>query len=851
MKPTVTDRRPREGVLRPMLLLLPALMTGIALGSRLPGCSETAAAVAFAAALWIGVRLKRNAGAATAPMLLLAALGYLSMQPWAAPMMPPEHVFFASDGRRCRVVGTVAGPVYRRGERVRFFLLSDALYRNGRWQPASGKIRVTLQGVPQAPSEGDRAEIYARLKRLSNFRNPGRFDYKKYMAFQGTTVSAYATSDRFEIVARPPKAAVRDSWRKAIAEIISASCPKEAAAVLLALVIGDRRELSRSLRNDFARAGLGHVLAISGMHVGIVGAAGFFVFQRVLGFFSVFLWRAWVRKWAAAFAFLPVLGYGWLAGMSPSTQRAVLAAGVFLLAVCCEREIDPLSTLACAALVILTAHPPAMFSVSFQLSFAAVFFIITGMGRFARRAAREPATLPAAPLLWIGRRLGLLTAVSFWATLGSLPLIARYFNQISLIGLPMNWIAVPLIGFAVLPLGLAAAVLCPLHSAAAGFLFKTAGWILTAVLNVIHWAAFWPWAAVQVVTPSVLEAACVYLIAGALVLGADTRRPNPAEGNPEGLRPMRRRLRPARWACLTVLAAALVLSGDAVYWIYQRFWRPDLRISVLDVGQGSAALIELPRGPCALIDGGGFADNSAFDVGRYIVAPFLWRKKIRTVETLILSHPNSDHLNGLLYIADHFHVQTLWSNGEPADTKGYRRLCDIVSARRIEHPPFAQMARRVRLNGVEMELLYPPADFMHRKTRDRWRTLNNNSLVVRLRMGKAAILFPGDLMAPAERELAVDYGRNLASSVLVAPHHGSRSSSTRQLLAAVRPEAVVISAGRRNRFGMPHPDVLERYHRFGCRIFRTDRDGAVMLTTRGRDFEIRTYCQSAGGAVFH
>jgi competence protein ComEC len=213
----------------------------------------------------------------------------------------------------------------------------------------------------------------------------------------------------------------------------------------------------------------------------------------------------------------------------------------------------------------------------------------------------------------------------------------------------------------------------------------------------------------------------------------------------------------------------------------------------------------------------------------------LWKKKIKTVDLLVLSHPNSDHLNGLIYLADQFNVKTLWTNDEPRSTMGYRQLMKVCARRGIFLPVFAHMQRQHLIGGIQLDILYPPRNFMDQKESDRWRSTNNNSLVVKVSYGEASFLFAGDIMAPAERELVELAGsRRLSSRVLIAPHHGSRSSSSAHFLQAVDPEVVVVSCSRNGRFSFPHPEILKRYKDMGVSIFRTDLNGAVRLSADGQ-----------------
>jgi len=306
---------------------------------------------------------------------------------------------------------------------------------------------------------------------------------------------------------------------------------------------------------------------------------------------------------------------------------------------------------------------------------------------------------------------------------------------------------------------------------------------------------------------------------------------------PSGLR--KNALRPGNLAKLAMALVLLTLALDTCYWMYQRFWHTDLRVTVIDVGQGSASLLELPGGRAILVDGGGFSDNSSFDVGEKIIAPFLWRKKIRTVDTLILSHPNSDHLNGLIYIAHYFNVRTVWTNNESVNTLGYANFMEVIAHKNIQLPVFEDMPRRHRIGEVELNLLYPPANHIQLRNTQKWRNANNNSLIVKASLKSISFLFPGDVMAEAENELVHLEGNNLSSTVLIAPHHGSKTSSSMIFLNAVNPQVVVISSGLNNPFKLPHPETLKKYENKGCAIWRTDLSGAIRLATDGRDLAIK------------
>ena len=844
---------------RPLISILLAWIAGIVLGARQPGFSVVAVA-AFGVLSILGVYgLKGRRPAHLWPIGLFFTLGYLSIQPWFHVEFPDTHVVHLADARSITLGGTVAGTPDRQSRRTRFVLNTQWAESKGEIRPVTGTIRVTVAGDCPPVSRGDRVTVSGRVRRIRNFHNPGSFNYERYMAFRKIWATVYVPAARFTLLASNPPAGVRkrvDQLRSRIQTVIGAATGEasDATGVLTALIVGDRRSVPDDLREAFQRAGAGHVLAISGLHIGTVAVVAFAGFRWLLGWFPFLLRRAATRKVSAALTLVPVLLYGAVSGMAPSTQRAVITVAVFLAAILVDRDHDPLNSLAIAALVILIVHPPALFAISFQLSFSAVFFILIGLGARARDEASETHRG-----LISRRALREFIRISLWAFLGTLPLLMRYFNQVSTVGLPVNLIVVPVTGFWVVPLGLMAAWLVPIWEAAASVLFEVSSWGLAPVIELIRWVAQFPFAAVKTVTPTTAEIVLYYAL---LWLGISALKYRGAgletSGNPGFSPAFGPRFAEGGSSGAGAggffsasrgigIALALILAAgclDAGFWLYDRFWRRELRVTIIDVGQGSAALVEFPGGNTMLVDGGGFSDFSTFDVGERIVAPLLWRKKIRTVETLVLSHPNSDHLNGLPYIARHFHVQQVWSNGQSENTQGYRRFLQTIEDNRIDHPAFGRLPRTGEIGGVRYTILHPQRGFLSGDHCDKQADVNNNSLVLKLEYGDISLLLPGDIQARAERAVAGMYDEALTSQVLVVAHHGSKTSSCREFLDAVDPDIAIISAGWNNRFHFPHPGVIGRLKSRGCRIFRTDQHGAVTIRTDGRRLRLTPTVES-------
>lgn len=858
---------------RPLIPLLMSLMVGILLGSRIPGFTI---GIGLLTAIWGGVCLLgifRGRPSRFLPILLFVFLGYLSIQPWLSPRIPAHHIKHYTGTQRWEILGQIASPPRQIKHRTRFEVQVASLGADRHTRAVTGLLRLTVAGEGPEYSIGDKIQFKSRMRSITNFKNPGGFDYQRYLAFKGIYATAYVSSERLRILENSQPGVIDQLLKRVrgkFAGLVEKTGSPEVQGVLKALVIGDRTGISETIRQVFNRAGVAHLLAISGLHIGIVATVAFGFFHWLMGWVTPLLWRAWTRKAAALLSLLPVIGYGVIAGLSPSTQRAVLMVSVFLLTFLLTREQDSTNTLALAALVILVVDPPALFSVSFQLSFVTVFTIIYGFV-----ALRGLGFLQTGPDTggWSRRlALGLVTffLVSLLAIGGSLPLAAFYFNQISLVGLVANFLVVPLIGFITVPLGLAGLFISLLSTTLATWLLGAAAVVLAGALDIVRFFSELPFAAIKTVTPGLPEIVCYYLLGWAVLdmlrarvdAGHDpqsggtalrNRNDGPAEDPP----PMKKlksveifgySIRSGvRWLAFTKLsriiaaAALLALAVDVGYWLYQRYWHPDLRVTVIDVGDGNAALLEIPGGTTIMVDGGGFSDNTAFDVGARIIAPFLWQKKIKTIDLLILSHPNSDHLNGLIFLADHFNVKALWTNDEPRDTAGFHQLMDMCSRRMIFLPEYSHLARDHLFSGVRLDVLYPPRDFMDLKEAEKWRTVNNNSLVLKVSYGDISFLFPGDIMAAAEKELVGLADGRLASTVLIAPHHGSRSSSSQLFIEEVNPEVVVVSCARSSRFMFPHPEVIQRYTQMGIAVYRTDLDGAVRLATNGQVVEVRPF----------
>ncbi len=824
---------------RPVIPLLLSMISGIVVGAWFPGHGTWMVIVVSVCAATLLFYIRKKKTPKLFPLVLLIALGYLSIQPWVFPTFPSNHVIHFMDTHPWKITGVVVTSDAKHLNRQKCILRTEFLESKSKPFPVKGRIRLTVSGNTPNLSTGDRIVFRGRIRSIRNFSNPGGFDYQRYMAFKKVWGSAYVSAHKLTLIEKnmgKGVGAIVSGARHRMSNLIDQIGDKEQQDVLKALIVGDRNAISPELRKAFNRVGAGHLLAISGLHIGIIATASFLFFKWMLSHIRFFLLNAWTKKGAVVLSIVPVLVYGLLSGMSPSTQRAVIMVIVFLMAFLFEREHDLINTLAMAAMIILTVHPPSIFSISFQFSFAAVLAIIYGFSRLpplwpsGQNRTRKQKWLKAAIKLYY------FFMTSFFAVIGTLPLVMHYFNQVSLVGLPANVIFIPLIGFVVVPLGIMAVFIYPLTVSGALFCLNVCSAVLEYVIKIINLISGWTFAAIKTVTPNYLEIFSFYVLFWALLNLKNVQIRAPLALSKD--RSSQNKNSIQKPVVMVGLLTILMISVDVSYWLYQRYWRDDLRVTMIDVGHGNASLLELPYGYNMLIDGGGFSDNRVFDVGASIVAPFLWQKKIRSIDSIVLSHPNSDHLNGLIYIAEHFNVKNVWTNHETANTYGYRMFMKTIKKKNIQMPEYNKITGIHDINGVQIDILYPPLDFIEKKEIETWRNLNNNSLVVKISFGATSFLFPGDIKARAEYELVSTVGNKLKSTVLLTPHHGSETSSTEPFLEKITPEVVVISSRWKSRFGFPHPLVLKRYKAKGCRVLETARNGAVSMRTDGRTLTI-------------
>ncbi|MGW8188494.1 MAG: ComEC/Rec2 family competence protein, partial [Desulfobacterales bacterium] len=315
---------------RPLIPLTLSFMVGIVGGLFWAGF-EPAVLVSLTAAFGFTVFcLLRRRNERLAPLLIFIFLGYLSVQPWMTPRFPPHHIIRFTGQQKWHITGTVDSRPVPRDNRLNFLMAVEQIEAAGVSRSVTGKMRVTAVGTGREFFRGDRISFESRIRQPHNFNNPGGFDYKRYLAFQEVWATAYSPLEFVTILSESPRSDIGnwiDRMRERILALIDTTPAGEHRGVLAALILGERSRLSPDTTVSFQRLGIGHLLAISGLHIGIVASTVFFLLSRILSRIPWFLWNAGTRKWAAFGTFFPVLAYAVLAGMSPSTQRALAMVG--------------------------------------------------------------------------------------------------------------------------------------------------------------------------------------------------------------------------------------------------------------------------------------------------------------------------------------------------------------------------------------------------------------------------------------------------------------------------------------------------------------------------------------------
>ncbi|MCL2790796.1 MAG: DNA internalization-related competence protein ComEC/Rec2 [Desulfobulbus sp.] len=785
--------------------------------------------------------------AATAALLLLPLLAFVftrRLRPLAAlplffligllhthhalqPVADQHHIAsLVTEPTKATLVGRMLTMAEYNGERTRWELDSEALLPHDAsspsgFQPVRGTVRLSVPGtIDPEYMPGKKIMIMATLDRIRNYQTPGAIDYRLLMAAQGILCAGWIRSPHEMLPVDEP---FRSGWqelsffperiRQQTAEFFATRFNPDIAGFFQALLIGSTVNIPPRLVEAFKDNGCYHVLSISGLHLGLLG-----VFSAAL-----VTWLLKRSTWILLHTHVPTLAlmltapilifYTFIAGFNIPAVRSLITALLVLFAVVVRRQRTLVHLIAGAALIVLALTPLALFTPSFQLSFAAILAINLIYPRLPLFLPSEktPSAFPP-KIVQAVRVIQSMLYVSVAATVGTVPILLYHFNRVSLIGPVMNLLIEPLLCLWALPCGLLALPLIPLFPDLAFILCQLGRPAIELTIWLADAASGVPHASLWTITPNPMEITVYCLVVFLLLQPQKTVRQR-----------------------ILALGLTLFLICSFTRSLWLRETQQELTISYLDVGQGSSALVQLPDGGAILIDGGG-RQTEQFDPGQSLIAPFLWRQRIWRLDDLIVTHPHQDHYNGLPFVATQFRPQRVIINGDKGEEPPYEVFVQAVRSRggTVQVAKAGDMLRQDR--NVKVACL-GMNDVPGQTAAG---SVNDRSLVVRLQYAERSFLFPGDIGNTSENKM-IQAGNILQSDVLLAPHHGSRTSAGKPFMEAVAPALIVVSAERRRQGILPAREHLALWRQKEIPVLITGQAGTITVRTNGSDMRVTTW----------
>ena len=743
------------------------------------------------------------------------------------------------------VVNKSSGPQTRLLVKIKgFYQAGNHVLPLEHFRKASGLVLITLNGLlPENLVPGDTFLAKTTLSRVHTYSTPGSFNYKKHLAYRSIFIKGWIHTPQniIKLHSLTPSSPLSvlanliylpERIRNNLAAFLNKTLSQPARGLYKAILIGDRGDVPPSVLNNFTKAGCLHILAISGMHMGLLALISIATIFWLLKRSTWLLLHAPVLKISVSLAFLPLFIYALIAGLNIPVLRALLMTTIFILAILFDRPGNLLNHILLAAFFVLLWKPWAIFSVSFQLSFSAVITIALIYPLIYRFLSHEfqsysaiftttAATAGNPPVnlkhkifrmifKWFLAGFSLTTA----ATLGTFPLLLFHFNRFSLVAPISNLLVEPLICFWSLIIGLAACLCIPILPTLGETLFIVGSMGVTTAERICAFFSALPYSSIWLPTPTPLEITTFYFFLLSPVIAFN--------------------LKGRQRYCFYILALFFLFFGFAVPAMTTAARKTPASASVtfLDVGHGSSILLRLPENKNILIDGGG-AQDDRFNIGERVIGPFLWKQKIKHLDDVVITHPHADHYNGLPFILARFHPKKLWINGTNGNDREYRELLNLanqlgVETKIVKTNDFLYQSGNTRLLCIHSgrEAPFPTLNHNQPQTTN----LNDQSIVLRLEISASTFLFPGDISA-AMAEMLVKKRRQLKADVLMAPHHGSTSSVSREFIQAVAPEFIVVSAGRNSTFHLPAISLYNLQEK-GIKILSTNRDGTITFSVK-------------------
>lgn len=793
---------------RPLLLPLVAMVLGLV--SSYLGAFTVTDSMFFASViiLFLTVFISNPIPFILSLLLFFCLWGNYALSFWLSPVMDSHSIRNYSSSKPNVVEGVVISRPVTSGERTSFMLRSRQIIIANKAYPVNGTLLVFIPGAKCLAVRGDYIRCEGKVGIPRRLGLAGEFDYARYLAMQGIAATIQLGNFRKVAVIGGKKQDGFLRWTDDIAmkfsSFIDSSVKNEqAAAVLKALLIGDQKKISPELNSAYSRAGVNHILSISGFHVGIIAFVVSITFTTLLCQSQILALRFNLRH-LSLFCALPfMLWYLFITGAAAATSRAVIMLVIVAATLLIERESDGINSLIIAAFLLIILYPPVLFDVSFQLSFCALWGIIVFMDMTERITAKIEKT-------W-QRQIMVFMLVSLAASIFTAVPVLFTFHQASLNGLLANFIIVPLLGYGATVLGFAGLVFSFVSLPLSSILLIFAGWLTTAANDMTLIFARLPVFTSYSVTSLDMALFLFFIFSITFV--------------------PHKRLRLIFSILIPIIAIIIHIAGD------KTSNDGKLHVTMLSVGQAESIYIKLPDGKNVLVDAGGYLQESEHDFGERILAPALYSMGVKRLDTIILTHNHPDHMGGIPYLLDRFNVGQFLQSDISSKSLDFRdSVMKAIRNKKIaSRNIFAGMTLQLSKN-VTIEILSPSKDDAELSANQ---DLNEKSVVFRLLYGNFKMLFTADAGFETEQRL-LKQNIPLSATVLKVGHHGSRYSTNNEFLNRVNPKIALISAGYENRFALPADDTLQQLKGFGIKVYRTDLDGSIEIITDGNDLKVDT-----------
>lgn len=782
--------------------------------------------------------LSKKSSAIYPLFLFFLLLGFIHTGLSLQPPKDPAHISnLIQQKTRATVTGTLTSMVEFNGKRSKFDINVDSLRyhlkkqgQTNQFIKAKGTVRCGLNGqIDKNIQPGATIMLIASLRPTYNYQTPGSFDYVLHMANQSIFVTGQINSPQEVLqIHDHTKNKLHDirylpeRIRQNVSNFLSENLEQKSAGIYQAILIGSRLNVSGSILENFKKSGCMHLLAISGLHMGLLALMVSALINWLLKRSSRIMLLIHTKTTALLFSILLLLIYAFIAGMNTPVLRAFFMASLMTIAVFLKRQHSLIHIIAAAAIILLTLRPLSLFTASFQLSFSAVVCIAllypSLLTAFEKQNELETNSEIRSKRFLQKTKYYLKSSffVSIAATLGTLPFLLFHFNRFSSLSPVTNIVVEPFLCFWTLPIGLVAVPFIYLAPNLALWLFHIGAVGIAITTKITEIAGMLPGASFWTITPYFTEICFYYIIMA--------------------LWSYRKKIKIRLQVPLLATVALLLLFT-------KELWLPantaTAKITYLDVGQGSSTCIKLPKGKTILVDGGSQGSDQ-FNIGERVIAPFLWKERIWSLDGTVITHMHADHYNGMDFIITHFAPKRLYIPYGNRTDKNYRKIVSLARSKHTEiiHPVAGQTESFI----PNMHIYWLGMNGLLEKSTGQKKTetasdKNEDGLVFKLVYRDRSFLFPGDIDQHAESLLLAER-MNMESDILLSPHHGSISSSSHNFINTVSPTFIIVSAGLARKERYPAADHLSFWKNKGISTLLTSKSGSITVISDGKDYTV-------------